>query len=208
MQNTRIKDIHIFITLALAMVFWYLTFSVQLFNFWLSMGVAATTLGILAISWGGFPYRKEQFNLRTIVLGVGSAILLYLIFLLGNYLSQLMFNFAKPQISSIYEIRSQAEAVVITLVLLFITSPGEELFWRNFLQRWTMQRFGGFKGWLLAAFFYAGVHITSGNFILTMAALIAGLFWGYIYWRERNVLMVSISHALWTTGIFVFFPVM
>ncbi|SHL02647.1 CPBP family intramembrane glutamic endopeptidase [Desulforamulus aeronauticus] len=208
MDNRRIKDRHVFMTIALAIVFWYLTFSVQLFNFWLSMGLAATTLSILAIRWGGFPYKREQLNFRAIVIGVGSAGLLYLIFFLGNYLSQLMFNFAKPQISSIYHIRTEAEAIVITLVLLFITSPGEEIFWRNFLQRWSMQRFGGFQGWFIAALLYGGVHISSGNFMLTMAAFIAGLFWGYIYWKERNTLMVTISHALWTTSIFVFFPVM
>ncbi len=207
MYNRRIKDRHAFTTIALAIVFWYLTFSVQLFNFWLSMGLAATTLSILAIIWGGLPYKREQLNLRTIVIGVGSAGLLYLIFFLGNYLSQLMFTFAKPQISSIYHIRTQAEAIVIALVLLFITSPGEEIFWRNFLQRWSMQRFGDFQGWFIAALIYGGVHIASGNFMLTMAAFIAGLFWGYIYWKERNTLMVTISHALWTTSIFVFFPV-
>lgn len=208
MKNRRIKDRHVFITIGLAIVFWYITFSLQLFNFWLSMGFAATTLSILAMGWGGFPYSREQLNLRTIVIGVGSAILLYFIFFLGNYLSQLIFNFAKPQISSIYNIRSQAEAIVITLVLLFITSPGEEIFWRNFLQRWSMQRFGGFMGWISAALVYGGVHISSGNFMLTMAALTAGLFWGYIYWKERNTLAVTISHALWTTSIFVLFPLM
>jgi len=206
MQNRKIKDIHVLITITLAIIFWYLTFSVQLLNFWLSMGVAATTLSILAMWWGGFPYKREQLNTRTLVIGVGSAGLLYLIFYVGNILSQLMFNFAKPQISSIYNISNQAEAVVITVVLLFITSPGEEIFWRNFLQRWSMQRFGDLKGWLFAASIYAGAHISSGNFILTMAALIAGLFWGYIYRKERNTLAITISHALWTTGIFIFFP--
>jgi len=44
--------------------------------------------------------------------------------------------------------------------------------------------------------------------MLVMAALVAGLFWGYMYMREKNTLAVTISHALWTTGIFVFFPVM
>lgn len=207
-MQTRIKSTHVYITVALAVVFWYVTFSLKLFNFWLSMGIAATTLSVLAIYWGGFPFKRKDFTLRTVVIGVGSAVLLYFIFWLGNVLSQMIFNFAEPQVSSIYNIRTQAEAVIITLVLLFVTSPGEEIFWRNFLQRWTMQQFGGFAGWIMAALIYAGVHISSGNFMLVMAALVAGLFWGYIYWKERNTLMVTISHALWTTGIFVFFPVM
>jgi len=208
MYNPKIKTFSIVITIALAIVFWYLTFSVQLLNFWLSMSIAAITLSLLAIYWGGNPFNCKDLNIRTIIIGVGSAIILYFVFWAGNFLSQLLFDFAKPQVSSIYTIRTQAEAIYITLVLLFITSPGEEIFWRNFLQRWSMQNFGGFKGWIFASLVYAGVHISSGNFMLVMAALIAGLFWGYIYWKEENTLAVSISHALWTTGIFVFFPVM
>ncbi len=204
----KIKNNHAFIAVVLAIIFWYFSFSLQLLNFWLSMAMAVIVLSTLAIRWGGFPYKREHFNKRTLLIGIVSAILLYLIFVLGNYLSQLMFSFAKPQISSIYHIRTQAEAFIIALVLLFVTSPGEEIFWRHFIQRWSMQTFGSYKGWLIASLIYAGVHIPSGNFMLVMAALVAGLFWGFIYLKEKNILAVTISHALWTTGIFVFFPVM
>lgn len=195
-------------TILLALVFWYLTFSVKLLNFWLSMSIAATTLTVLAFWFGGLPFKREELTGRAIAIGVGSAAVLYGIFWLGNVVSQQLFHFAKPQVHSIYDIRSQGQALAIALVLLFITSPGEELFWRNFLQKWTAQRLGPVVGWLAAAAIYGGVHISSGNFMLTMAALIAGLFWGYIYLREKSVVPTIISHALWTVGIFVVFPVM
>ena len=51
----------------------------------------------------------------------------------------------------------------MALVLLFITSPAEEVFWRGFIQRWFTHRFGGKAGWLLAVCVYAGVHVFSGN---------------------------------------------
>ncbi|MBZ4652933.1 MAG: hypothetical protein JG781_271 [Peptococcaceae bacterium] len=203
----KIDDRIALFSILLAALFWYLTFSVQLVNFWLSMSLAAAILTLLAIRFGGLPFTREEFTLRAVLIGLGSAVLLYLLFWLGNFFSQLLFNFAKPQISSIYEIRNQAEAILISLILLFITSPGEELFWRNFLQRWAMERFREPTGWLLGSMIYAGVHISSGNFMLIMAALMAGLFWGYIYWREKSVVPVMISHALWTVGIFVLFPV-
>lgn len=195
------------LTIALAAVFWYLTFAAQLLNFWLSMSIAATTLSLLAIYFGGIPFRREEWNLRAVLLGVGSAVVLYFVFWLGNVVSHQLFHFARPQVASIYGIRAQGEAAVIALVLLFITSPGEELFWRNFLQKWSMQRAGPVAGWLIGAAIYGGVHIVSGNFMLTMAALVAGLFWGYLYLRERSVVPNIISHALWTVGIFVLFPV-
>lgn len=208
MSYKKIKDFQVIITLILALFFWYLTFSVQLLNFWLSMSIAATTLSVLAIFWGGFPLRKVDITWRGLFIGVASAVILYFIFRLGNFFSQLLFNFADSQISSIYNIRTQGDILIIGLVLLFITSPGEEIFWRNFLQKWAMEKFGDFPGWLLGSIIYAGVHISSGNFMLTMAALVAGLFWGFIYMYEKNIFPLIISHALWTVGIFILFPVM
>lgn len=204
----KISDGAALFTVVLAVIFWYVTFSLKLLNFWLSMAIAASILSILAINLGGWPFKKRDFNVRAVVIGIVSALILYGIFWLGNIISQWLFGFAKSQVSSIYDIRTQGELIIITLVLLFITSPAEEIFWRGFLQRWAMQRFGGLAGWLLGAVIYAGVHISSGNFMLTMAALVAGLFWGYIYWQERSVVPVLISHALWTVAIFVLFPVM
>jgi hypothetical protein len=208
MTRHKIKSTSAIFTILLAAVFWYLTFAVKLLNFWLSMSIAATTLSLLAIAFGGIPFQKSEINLRAVVIGICSALILYGIFWLGNALSQLMFEFARPQVSSIYDIRTQGEALIVALVLFFITSPGEEIFWRGFLQRWAMEHFGEPAGWLIGAAIYAAVHISSGNFMLTMAALVAGIFWGYIYWKEKSIVPCIISHALWTVGIFVVFPVL
>ena len=96
---------------------------------------------------------------------------------------------------------------MISLILLFITSPGEEIFWRGFVQKRFVERFGARKGWLIASAVYAAVHIASGNFMLTMAALVAGLFWGWLYQRERNLVPCIVSHALWTVTIFILLPI-
>ena len=72
----------------------------------------------------------------------------------------------------------------------------------------THLRFGARRGWLLASVIYAAVHIASGNFMLTMAAFTAGLFWGWLYQREQNLVPCIISHCLWTVTIFILLPVM
>ena len=203
-----IADKHAYIALAVALCFWISSFMVQAFNFWLSMGVAAITLTILSVVWVGAPYKKEEFTVRSIVLGAGSAVVLYGIFWLGDIISKMIFTFAGTQVASIYTIRNEAEAIIIALVLLFITSPGEEIFWRGFVQRWAADKFGTYPGWLIASVIYGAIHVVSGNFMLTMAALVAGLFWGYIYLKEGDLVAITISHALWTVGIFILFPIM
>ena len=146
----------LYITLLLAAVFWFATFSLQLLNFWLSMCIAVTILTALALRFGGIPFSRADWNGRSIFSGFAAAAALYSIFWLGNSLSQFLFQFAKPQIASIYGIRTQGEAVMISLILLFITSPGEEIFWRGFVQRRFVQRFGEKKGWLVSSAVYAG----------------------------------------------------
>ncbi|HWR28915.1 MAG TPA: type II CAAX endopeptidase family protein [Negativicutes bacterium] len=197
----------LWITLLVAAVFWFVTFSLQILNFWLSMCIAVTILTALAFRLGGVPFSRKDWNLRSIFSGVAAAASLYTIFWLGNSLSQLLFHFAKPQIASIYGIRTQGETIMISLILLFITSPGEEIFWRGFVQRRFVERFGTRTGWLMASSIYAAVHIASGNFMLTMAALIAGLFWGWLYQREQNLIPCIVSHSLWTVTIFILLPI-
>lgn len=207
MTSTRVSHYHVLFTLALAAFFWYLTFGLELFNFWLSMAVAASVLAGLGILFQGTPVTGEDFNLRSLIVGVAAAVVLYFLFWLGYTVSQWIFPFAEGQVNSIYHIRTQGQAIIIALVLLFVTSPAEEIFWRGFIQKWSMDKWGREKGWLVGAVLYAGVHIFSGNFMLLMAALVAGLFWGWLYLKVENLAPCIISHCLWTVGIFLLFPV-
>lgn len=140
------------------------------------------------------------------LIGLVSAVLLYAIFALGNTLSGWLFRFAPHQVSAIYDIRHEGSPLAMALVLLFITSPAEEVFWRGFVQRWFTHRFGGKAGWLLAVCVYAGVHIFSGNLMLVMAALTAGLFWGWLYWKTDSLVPCILSHAFWTVAVFILWP--
>lgn len=194
-------------TIILAVIFWFIIFRLELFNFWYSMSVAATTLAVLAIIFLGKPFSKKEINFRAVIIGITSAVVLYGIFWMGNFLAGLFFSFAPVQVESIYQIRTQSHLWLISGILLFITSPAEEIFWRGFIQKWLEQKTGKLTGWLLAALIYSGVHVFSGNFMLTMAALVAGLFWGFIYAVEESLVPVIISHALWTVLIFVVFPI-
>ena len=194
--------------LLLAAAFWYTTFSLKLLNFWLSMCIAVSALTALAVHFDGLPVRRADWRLRSVISGLFAAAALYSIFWLGNSFSQILFSFAKLQVSSIYGIQTQGETLLIGFILFFITSPGEEIFWRGFVQRRLVRRFGRKRGWLLASTVYAAVHIASGNFMLTMAALTAGLFWGWLYLKERNLVPCIVSHSVWTVTIFILLPIL
>ena len=95
----------------------------------------------------------------------------------------------------------------IVLLLFFVTGPCEEIYWRGYLQRNLMERFGNGPGWALGTVIYAAVHIWSFNFMLIGAAAVAGAFWGALYWRLKSLAPIIISHSVWSTVIFAVFPI-
>ncbi|MFP4393463.1 MAG: CPBP family intramembrane glutamic endopeptidase [Desulfohalobiaceae bacterium] len=194
-------------TVALAGILWFATFYLAAGVFWYK--IAASAFILAGLSFVLQPARQFgfSFSLRSIWLGLASAAILYLIFWAGKAVCTTVFPFAEQQVAGIYQQGQGTSIWVIVLLIFFVTSPCEELYWRGFLQRKLMQRFGGFRGWLLAALLYAGVHIFSGNFILIGAAGVAGFFWGFMYWRLGDISVLIISHAVWSTFIFAVQPI-
>ena len=143
---------------------------------------------------------------RKIGLGVLSAFGLYGVFWAGNAFSRAIFPSAATDIGAVYDFKQGASIIRIGLLIVFIIGPGEELFWRGFLQRRWQKRVGPLSGWLLAAGFYALVHTGSGNPMLVVSALVCGLFWGALYVWFRSAILVAVSHTLWDLLIFIIFP--
>jgi membrane protease YdiL (CAAX protease family) len=141
-----------------------------------------------------------------VALGVLSAAGLYMVFWLGNAVARSLLPFAGSGIAGVYGFKTGASLIRVVLLMVFLIGPGEELFWRAFLQRRAMSRFGAVPGFLAVAALYTGVHAASGNAMLVLAAAVCGLFWGAIYLRTRSVLLVAASHTLWDLAVFVVFP--
>jgi len=193
-------------TVVVATVLWFVTFYLSWSTFWIKITISAATLACLAVWLQPGILKGLRFDMKTIVTGLLSAAALYFIFWIGKFISTTIFFFAGHQIGSIYGKGEGTPLWVIALLLFFITGPGEELFWRGYLQKNLMKRFGGVQGWLVTTVIYAGVHIWSFNFMLIGAAAVAGAFWGAQYWRFGRLAPVIVSHAVWSTVIFAVAP--
>jgi len=193
-------------TVLLAAVFWFVTFYLTWSNFWIKISFSAATLAILSLLLQ--PDRKKHIRIDAgaVALGLVSAAVLYFIFWTGKAVSALILPFAGGQIGGIYDKGAGTPMWAIALLLFFVTGPSEELYWRGYLQKNLMMRFGQWQGWLLATAIYAAVHIWSFNFMLIGAAAVAGAFWGAMYWRLKNLAPVIISHSVWSAVIFAVFP--
>jgi Predicted metal-dependent membrane protease len=205
-ERIKINKFTIF-SIVVAAILWYVMFVVKPMNFWLEMSISILVLVLIALT-SGYKPEIDRIRLKDIAIGVVSAAVLYFIFYLGNIISSYIFPFKDAQIMSVYSNRSQGNLIYIGLLLLFVIGPGEELFWRGYIQSAFMSKFGENKGFIIATLLYAGVHILTGNFMLIIAALVCGLFWGWLYKKDKRLAPILISHALWDLTIFVLFPVM
>ena len=119
-----------------------------------------------------------------------------------------MFNFARPEVNAIYSFKESISPWLLSALLLFIIGPAEEIFWRGFVQNKMSEKWGTTMGFVIATAVYALVHAGSCNFMLVMAALVVGGFWGLIYRFYPNRLgALVISHAVWDAAVFVWFPI-
>ena len=199
-------------TIVLAAVLWSVMFSpwtAPHVNFWLMMTCSACTLSVLSSIFNPGWWRTLRFNFSNIVLGVVIAVALWGVFWVGDKLSQLMFDFARPQVDTIYGMKDGFSPWVLTALMLFLIGPAEEIFWRGYVQKNLSARWSANAGFVVTTLIYALVHAGSFNFMLIMAALVAGAAWGLLYrlFPERFTAII-ISHALWDVAVFVWFPIM
>ncbi len=172
----------VYAAILVALVLWTVMFSpvtAPHVNLWLVMTIAAVTLTTMATCFGNW-YRNFRITATDVVIGVVTAAALWGVFWVGDKLSQLMFNFARPEVNAIYSFKESISPWLLSALLLFIIGPAEEIFWRGFVQNKMSEKWGTTMGFVIATAVYALVHAGSCNFMLVMAALVAGGFWGWM----------------------------
>jgi membrane protease YdiL (CAAX protease family) len=197
----------VYLSIAASLLLWVFAFALSAGNFWLRLTCSASILAAVGILCS----RRElkalfQFKMTHIGIGILSALLLYAIFWVGRTVADSLFSFASEQIASLYATKSQLGEVRIGLLLAFVIGPGEEIYWRGFVQRRLVWRFGAMAGVIGTTAAYALIHVASLNPMLILAAAVCGLYWGCIYQREQNLIPVIVSHSLWDILIFVLLP--
>ena len=154
-------------------------------------------------------WKEVRLKFSDVALGIALAAALWGVFWLGEFFSTLLFDFARGQVDSIYGMKEGENPLVLTLLMLLIIGPAEEIFWRGFIQNRFSARWNPNTGFIVTTLVYSLVHLSKFNFMLIMAAMVAGLVWGlaYRFFPERLGAII-ISHALWDCAVFIWFPIM
>lgn len=193
-------------TVILAAGLWFFSFAVPWGNFWLKISLSVTLLAGLAVMDRSIRVRPIRPTWRDVVPGIGCAVLLYLIFWAGQKIFPILFPAATDQIGQIYARSQEIPDWMMVLLALLITGPGEEIYWRGYLQGRFMAHFGDGRGWLMATLLYGAVHIVSLNPMVVAGATVAGAFWGGMYLRFGRLWPVILCHSLWSAAVFWMFP--
>lgn len=202
---------HLVFALLLAAVLWAVMFSpwtAPYVPFWWMMAGSALMLSVLATFFRPRWWMDTRWSLTNIGWGVCIAVGLWGVFWLGDRVSSWLFDFARPQVDLIYGMKSGESPWLLSVLLLLLIGPAEEVFWRGYVQHTLSLRWNPNIGFLVSTLLYAVVHAPSCNFMLLMAALVAGIVWGGLYRLfPARLSMLVISHALWDAAVFVWFPI-
>ena len=199
-------------TVILAFVLWTIMFSpwtAPHVNFWWAMTGSACLLTLLSSLFAPGWWKRISLTPSNIFYGILIAVALWGVFWLGDKFSQLLFDFARPQVDTIYGMKEGESPWLLTVLLLLLIGPAEEIFWRGYVQETISKRWNANIGFVVTTLVYALVHAGSFNFMLLMAALVAGMAWGLLYrfFPERFTAII-ISHAIWDAAVFIWFPIM
>lgn len=196
------SDFRLIIGLLLAHALMYFTFQDKAV-FWYIF--SATLLFLISYTILNEELDDKMPFLSYLIYGAVSGFILFAIFWIGHSLIVLLDLPFTKQISKLYG-RFSPSQLWHYLVLLLIIIPGEEIFWRGFIQKRISKYLNGPIVIILATILYTSVHFYSGEWILAFAALVAGLYWGYLYQWKKSMPLVIVSHLIFDLFLFVLLP--
>lgn len=197
-----IKDWRLILSIVMAHVLLYLTFSDRDIFWYLYTAANLFFISFAIISERIDDHQKTRSYLKY---GVLSGLLLYALFFAGHLLLPHLPLSWDKQAAGIYKwYGPQFSWHYIVLILVFI--PGEELFWRGFIQKRLSVYFNDLTAIIAASMLYASIFIYSDKLIWVLAAFIAGLFWGSLYVWKRSIPMLIISHLVFDILLIVLLP--
>jgi membrane protease YdiL (CAAX protease family) len=161
-----------------------------------------------ALAVGGFrPTRQPR--LVAIGAGLGSAILLYLVFLAGGWGIAAFhpFGITSAAETSIYSlISSPSNPLYLQVAVLLFDSAGYESFFRGVLQNRLSARMGVMSA-PAVAMLDAALHVATLNVLWVGATFVTDLVWGLTYHYGGGTQASFASHFIWDLSIFIARPI-
>jgi membrane protease YdiL (CAAX protease family) len=190
--------------LATMAVLYPAAFYFKVVPFWSAMVVLS------AVSWWAawHPYLRARLRptRRLVAMGLLSGLALYALSLVGALLVQATPLW--PSVQGVVELtRTTAPGALAALVIVFGTSPSEEVLWRGAVFARLARRYGpGWRPVVATTVAYALFVGLSGSLVLALAALVCGAVWARQRQVTGSIVPGVVSHALWALLVFSYIP--
>ncbi len=136
---------NLLLTIVLAAALWTVMFSpwtAPHVPFWYMMAGATLVLCVISTCLNPGWYKHLALRLSDLPAGMAIAAMLWGIFWMGDKVSALLFDFARPQVDSIYAIREGQSPWLLSILMFVLMGPAEEIYWRGYVQRTLSVRLG------------------------------------------------------------------
>ncbi len=202
MIKNLVVDIRLIFGLIIAHILIYFSFHDKAIFWYIFTG---SILVLIAYSMFQGDVDDELSFIQYLLFGAISGLILYSVFWLGYHLMELFHLPFENQIRKLYKWFAPS-LFWQYLALILVAAPGEELFWRGFVQKRFMNYLKPAVSITVGACLYASVHIYSGSFLLVLASLISGFVWGTLYFWKKSMPLVIVSHIIFDIMIFIILP--
>ncbi|MFL6561972.1 MAG: CPBP family intramembrane glutamic endopeptidase [Bacillus sp. (in: firmicutes)] len=196
------QDPRLFIGLIVAHILFYFSFHDKAIFWYIFSG---SVLVLIAYAMFQEEVDDEVSFIQYVFVGAIAGFFIYFIFWLGVRAIDILHLPFNTSIKNLYKWFAPS-LFWQYLALVLVAAPGEELFWRGFIQKRFMNYYNPFISISAASILYASVHIYSGSFLLVLAAFISGCIWGNLYFWKRSMPLVIVSHIVFDLMIFIILP--
>lgn len=204
-SDTSVTPAQLVTAIIVAAVLLFVTFFLHPVSFWLDILVTVAVLVFLALAWSDIKISRAEINIRSLFVGLVGGAILYLFCLGGNFVLEIIWPHMHDYVGELYDL-AYSVPLWLVLILLLVLVPGEEIFWRGFVQRTLKAYFGSNIGIVLAVAIYTLVHIWALNPLLILAAAVGGTFWGVLYNWQNNLFVPILAHLTWCVLILAVYP--
>ncbi|QHJ70798.1 CPBP family intramembrane glutamic endopeptidase [Planococcus halotolerans] len=171
--------------------------------FWYMYTFALLILMSAAVLFGEI--QEEMRTWKSFAYGIAAAIAMYLILFAGYHLLQMLGVGSASSTADFLAIFTPA-SVWHLLLLMFIVVPGEELFWRGFVQQQLKQYVPASIAIPVASVLF-GLTLWLADFWPGIfAGTAVGLVLGYLYEKKKSMPALIIAHLILMLLIFIVFP--
>ncbi|RNF38514.1 CPBP family intramembrane glutamic endopeptidase [Planococcus salinus] len=196
------SDYNLFILLPVAFGLYYLAFQ-DTSVFWYMYSFALLVLISFAIVYGMI--FDEMVTWKSLIYGIGYGTVIYAIVAAGFQLLQLFPVNIEQSVESFLSAFAPT-SIWHYLLLMFIIVPGEEFFWRGFVQQKLKQYLPTSFAILVASVLF-GLALALGGFWPGMlAAIVAGAILGILYEWKKSMPAIIVTHLVMIVLLFLILP--